>query len=163
MLSCFDISSLSQPCRSSSTTCRSLGLRIFSSTTHLFYLQTVTPTPNKLALKSTTFGVDAVILCTCFAMTAEFCRKNEHSQSIQLDNVHICSSTSRPEKADCLTRLSELFHIVSTTKLKSINPDWPTSSASRNNQGNSEWAILDPVSHHKAQGCGILATLGKTP
>src|SRR5947207_118902 len=36
MFNCLEISSLSQPCRSSSTTCRSLGRKFFSSTTHLF-------------------------------------------------------------------------------------------------------------------------------
>src|SRR5436190_22330828 len=35
MFSCLEISSLSQPCRSSSTTCRSLGRKFFSSTAHL--------------------------------------------------------------------------------------------------------------------------------
>ena len=115
MFSCFEISSLSQPCRSSSTTCRSRGRKIFSSTSHLLGLQTVTPTPNVLTLKSTTFGLYGR---TSLHLFCHECQKNAQSEAIQLDNVHIFSRTLGRAKPQSITCHSELFHTVSTTKCK---------------------------------------------
>src|SRR5947207_4216125 len=76
MFSCLEISSLSQPCRSSSTTCRSLGLKYVSSTTHLFPLAACYPDARGTGTKKYNLRCLLEITCTCFAMTVGYLLKN---------------------------------------------------------------------------------------
>src|SRR5215470_16837676 len=83
MFSCLDISSLSQPCRSSSTTCRSRGRKYFSSTTHLFYLQTeLHPDAKQTGTKNYTLWCLVEFVCTCFAKPGKFLWKNIHTEPV---------------------------------------------------------------------------------
>jgi len=60
-------------------------------------------------------------LCTCSATTDQFFPKKAQPEAIQLDKLHTFLGTVRSAKRLPTGWHTELFHMVSTTKWKSMN------------------------------------------